>query len=62
MSYSDLPPLPPPRGKRRKVFAIRLTVSERRQIERAARLAGLKASEWGRDLLVRAVKGQEGRP
>jgi hypothetical protein len=43
-----------PKGKAKEVFALRLAPEERKSIERAAKEAGLRATEWARNAMLGA--------
>lgn len=43
-----------PKGEARKVFPIRLSDPERLAVEDAAKKAGLRPSEWARNVLLSA--------
>jgi hypothetical protein len=45
-----------PQDQRRQQWDIRLTDAERRQIEAAARRAGLAPRVWARQMLLRAAR------
>lgn len=44
-----------PKGEAKKVFPIRLSDSERRAVEDAAKRAGLRPSEWARNVMLGAA-------
>jgi uncharacterized protein (DUF1778 family) len=44
-----------PRGKVKEVFTLRLAPEERKAIEKAAKVAGLRATEWARNAMLSVV-------
>lgn len=53
------PPVPNKLAKA-KLLSVRLTESERAQLERAAKRDGVGLSEWARRSLIRAASAQRG--
>ena len=45
-----------PMGQASKLFPVRLTDSERKEYEQAAKRAGMSVSAWMRDRLAKAAK------